>query len=72
MVKDFKLSKCNVLILILDLSKDELTNGMYSKWNMFFSIQNPYFPELILNFILLKAKSKSHIKMSFGKAYILN
>ena len=34
-----------------------------------FSTHSPYFRELILKFISFKAKSKSHIKMSFGKVF---
>ena len=50
MVKCLNVSRCNFLFFILDLSEDEFWSGMYLKLDRYFSAQNPYFPELILNF----------------------
>ena len=55
--------KSNLLFFILDLSDDKFRKIIYLKLKRFSSSQKPYFPELILNFISFKVKSKAHINI---------
>ena len=55
--------KCNLLFFILDLSEDKFRKIIYLKLKRFSSSQKSYFPELILNFISFKVKSKAHINI---------
>ena len=51
---------------ILDLSEVELLRGMYLKLKISKKKKNYYIPEIILNYILFKAKHKSHMNISEG------
>ena len=52
--------------MILDLTEVEFLRGMYFKLKTSFWRKNSYIPELILNFVSLKAKYKSHMNMWEG------
>ena len=58
LIKDFNVYKCNLPFFILVLFEEEFRAGRFV-----FGIIKIFIPELILNYILCKAKSKSDMNM---------